>query len=105
MFGIPFPPLKERMDRFECGARVIRALWRGQPGHARAAVHAAPSTRSASPCRPARASRWSSAASGERRTMRIVAEHADEWNTTRVTVDEYAAKRARARRPLPCRRS
>src|SRR4029453_871774 len=35
MFGIPFPPLKERMDRFECGARVIRALWRGAPRVAR----------------------------------------------------------------------
>ena len=29
MFGIPFPPLGERMDRLECGARLIRALWRG----------------------------------------------------------------------------
>ena len=31
MFGLPFPPLKERLDRLECGARVIRALGRGQP--------------------------------------------------------------------------
>src|SRR5262249_61641343 len=31
MFGIPFPPLRERMDRFESGARAIRALWRGTP--------------------------------------------------------------------------
>lgn len=31
MFGIPFPALKERMDRFECGARVVKALWRGEP--------------------------------------------------------------------------
>ena len=31
MFGIPFPPLRERMDRLECGARAIRALWRGTP--------------------------------------------------------------------------
>ena len=31
MFGIPFPPLRERMDRFEAGARAIHALWRGTP--------------------------------------------------------------------------
>src|SRR5262249_58240571 len=31
MFGIPFPPVKERMDRLECGARAIRALWQGRP--------------------------------------------------------------------------
>ena len=31
MFGIPFPPLRRRMDRLECGARAIRALWRGTP--------------------------------------------------------------------------
>src|SRR2546422_895582 len=31
MFGIPFPPVKERLDRLDCGARAIRALWRGQP--------------------------------------------------------------------------
>src|SRR5262245_7852462 len=30
MFGIPFPPVKERLDRLECGARAIRALWEGQ---------------------------------------------------------------------------
>ena len=31
MFGIPVPPLRERMDRFEAGARAIRAFWRGTP--------------------------------------------------------------------------
>ena len=31
MFGVPFPPLRERMDRLEQGARVIRALDAGRP--------------------------------------------------------------------------
>src|SRR5262249_44115987 len=31
MFGIRMPPLKERLDRLECGARCIRALGAGRP--------------------------------------------------------------------------
>ena len=31
MFGVPMPPLKERMDRLEGAARYIRALGAGQP--------------------------------------------------------------------------
>src|SRR2546430_7153566 len=31
MFGIPFPSVKERLDRLDCPARAIRMLWRGQP--------------------------------------------------------------------------
>jgi len=31
MYGIPFPSLRERLDRLECGARVIRALGEGRP--------------------------------------------------------------------------
>jgi alkanesulfonate monooxygenase SsuD/methylene tetrahydromethanopterin reductase-like flavin-dependent oxidoreductase (luciferase family) len=50
---------------------------------------------------------------GERRTLRIVAEHADEWNVTRVTFDDYRQKlrvldehcRAVGRDPATIRRS
>src|SRR5262249_4225668 len=31
MSALPSPPVKERMDRLECGARLIRALWKGEP--------------------------------------------------------------------------
>jgi alkanesulfonate monooxygenase SsuD/methylene tetrahydromethanopterin reductase-like flavin-dependent oxidoreductase (luciferase family) len=93
MFGIPFPPLKERMDRLECGARAIRALWRGEP------------VTLDQPCAPLVAAESHPRPSGglvplviggrgERRALGIVARHADEWNITRVTVEEYRAKRA-----------
>ena len=89
MFGIPFPALRERMDRLECGARAIRAVWRGtpitldQPYYPLAEAQSFPV--------PAGA-RLIVGGRGERRTMRVAAELADEWNATRVTFDEYPRK-------------
>jgi F420-dependent oxidoreductase-like protein len=93
MFGIPFPSLKERMDRFECGVRTIRALLTGGPVtldqpyyplvDAQTSPHPAPG-----------ALPLVVGGRGERRTLRVVAECADEWNVTRVTRDEYRAKAA-----------
>ena len=84
MFGVPFPPLKERLDRLECGARVIRALWRGEPVTLEQSYY---------PLREAQSFPLPLGGGvplivggrGERRTLRVVAEHADEWNVTRVT--------------------
>jgi alkanesulfonate monooxygenase SsuD/methylene tetrahydromethanopterin reductase-like flavin-dependent oxidoreductase (luciferase family) len=93
MFGIPFPPLKERMDRLECGARAIHALFRGgpvtldQPYYPLVEAQTAP--------RPAPgALRLIVGGRGEKRTLRVVARFADEWNVTRVTRAEFPAKRA-----------
>jgi len=93
MFGIPFPSLKERLDRLECGARLIRALGEGrpvtleQPHYPLAAAESYPL--------PARGRLpLVIGARGEKRALRIVAEHADEWNTTRVTFEDYRVKRA-----------
>jgi F420-dependent oxidoreductase-like protein len=91
MFGIPFPPLKERMDRFECGARVLRALWRGQPVTLEQPHYPLREAQSF-PLPPPGGVPLIVGGRGERRTLRIVAEHADEWNVTRVTPEEYAAK-------------
>jgi F420-dependent oxidoreductase-like protein len=91
MFGIPFPPLRERMDRFECGARVLRALWRGQPVTLEQPYYPLRAAQSF-PVPPAGGVPLIVGGRGEKRTLRIVAEHADEWNVTRVTPEEYAAK-------------
>ena len=110
MFGIPFPPLRERMDRLECGARAIRALWRGTPVTLEQPY--SPLVEAQSFPLPAGA-RLIVGGRGERRTMRVAAEFADEWNATRVTFDEYPRKlevlaghcRAVGRDPATIRRS
>jgi F420-dependent oxidoreductase-like protein len=92
MFGIPFPPLRERLDRLECGARAIRALWQGKPVTLDQPYYPLREAQS-HPLPPGRVP-LVVGARGERRTLRIAAEHADEWNVTRVTFEEYGAKRA-----------
>jgi F420-dependent oxidoreductase-like protein len=112
MFGVPFPALKERMDRFEAGARVIRALWQGRPVTLDQPYFPLREAQSY-PRPPGGAVPLIVGGRGERRTLRIVAEHADEWNLTRVTPEEYAAKcrvleehcRAVGRDPAAIRRS
>jgi alkanesulfonate monooxygenase SsuD/methylene tetrahydromethanopterin reductase-like flavin-dependent oxidoreductase (luciferase family) len=44
--------------------------------------------------RPAPGTRLIVGGRGERRTLRVVAEHADEWNVTRLTPADYPAKAA-----------
>ena len=91
-FGIPFPPLKERMDRLECGARVIRALEAPEPVTLDQPYY--PLKKAESYPRPPRGRlRVVIGGRGEKRTLRIVAESADEWNVTRLDVEGYRAKR------------
>ena len=91
MFGVPFPPVKERLDRLECGARALAALRKGAPATIDQPYYPLVEART-SPL-PAHGLPLVIGGRGEKRALRIVAEFADEWNVTRVTLDEYAQKR------------
>lgn len=92
-FGIRFPPVRERMDRLDESIRVVKALWGDGPAtfdgdyyQLKEAV-----------CYPKPAQQPLPilvGGTGEKRTLRIVAEHADEWNAVGVDVERYRQKRA-----------
>lgn len=92
-FGLPFPAVRDRMDMLEEGIQVIRAL--EQPGktsfrgkHYRlrdAEMHPKP-VQSPLPLLIG--------GGGERRTLRLVARYAQEWNLPGATPERMREKRA-----------
>ena len=79
MFGVPMPPLKERLDRLEAAARYIRALGAGQPVTLEQPYY--PLHKAENYPLPTHGRlRLVIGGRGEKRTLRIVAEFADEWN-------------------------
>lgn len=94
-FGIRLPPLRERFDRLEEGIAVIRALWKGGPVDfdgryyqlRGATAYPKPLQDQGPPLLVG--------GDGEVRLLRIVAQHADEWNSHAPGPEAYRAKRAR----------
>lgn len=92
-FGLPFPPLRQRMDMLEEGIQVIQALT--SPGRSSFdGKHYQLRDAEMNP-RPAQ-SRLPLliGGSGERRTLRMVARYADEWNMPGATPERMREKRA-----------
>jgi len=92
MFGVPMPPLKERLDRLECAAAHIRALSAGRPVTLNQPYY--PLKEAESYPLPSHGRlRLVVGGRGEKRTLKIVAEFADEWNVTRVDIPGFVQKR------------
>lgn len=90
-YGLPFPPVRERMDALEAGIETMRALWGpGTKAYDGAHVHLPETT-----CypRPARPIPVVVGGGGERRTLRIAARLGDAINVRSdpVTLDHKLA--------------
>jgi F420-dependent oxidoreductase-like protein len=90
-YGLPFPRIGVRMDMLDETCHILRALWT-QP---RANFSGKHFTLTEARCEPKpvqeRMPLWIGGA-GEKRTLRIVAEHATGWNTFFGDIDEYRHK-------------
>ncbi|MGE0135038.1 MAG: TIGR03560 family F420-dependent LLM class oxidoreductase [Dehalococcoidia bacterium] len=91
-YGLPFPGAKERLDRLEEALQVMRALWDEDEATFEGryySLHGATMLPRATRGRP-----WVTVGgAGERRTLRLVAQYADEWNCVALTPEAYLAKR------------
>ncbi len=90
-YGIPFPAVKERFDRLEEAIALIKALWTQSPATYDGRFYQLAGA-DCLPRPPAGRPPLLIGGSGEKRTLRITAQHADEWNSTMLTPTELAHK-------------
>ncbi|MEJ5220498.1 MAG: TIGR03560 family F420-dependent LLM class oxidoreductase [Tepidiforma sp.] len=88
-YGIPFPPIKERLDMLEEGIQVVRLLTtRDRSDFAGRYYRLDNAACNPKPVQP-RPRIWVGG-NGEKRTLRIAARHADGWNTPYTSPEEFA---------------
>ncbi|MGK2966148.1 MAG: TIGR03560 family F420-dependent LLM class oxidoreductase [Tepidiformaceae bacterium] len=87
-YGIPFPPIKERLDRLEECVQIVRALTTQDRSDFDGQYYRLENAA----CNPkplqARPRIWIGG-NGEKRTLRMVAKYGDGWNTPYTSVDEF----------------
>lgn len=87
-YGIPFRPIKERMDILEEGVQVVRLLTtQDRSDLAGKHFQLANAACNPKPVQP-RPRIWIGG-NGERRTLRIAARHGDGWNSPYTSADEF----------------
>jgi F420-dependent oxidoreductase-like protein len=91
-YGILFPPVKERFDRLEEALQLIPALWSdGATTHN--GLHYSLQEADCQP-KPARKIPVLIGGTGEKRTLKLVAKYADEWNAVNLGPEGYRKKLA-----------
>ena len=94
-YGLAFPSYSERMTRLDEGIRVIRALWSGGPVDFDGAFYSLREATAFPTLAKSGGPPILVGGSEEKRLLRIVAEHADEWNANVGTPAEFVVKRAK----------
>ncbi len=92
-YGIDLLPMRDRMDRFEETVRVVRALLGNEHSDFSGKYFDLRQAR-CEPKGPQGCPPIVIGGGGEKRTLRIVAEHADHWNLPFATPEIFRAKRA-----------
>ncbi len=90
-YGIPFPPVKERFDRLEEAIGVIRALWTESPASHSGRFYQLDGAEML-PKPAAGRPPLLIGGGGEKRTLKLVAKYAAEWNSVNLSPEAYAHK-------------
>jgi F420-dependent oxidoreductase-like protein len=89
--GVPFPPLKERFERLEEALQICRQMWDPDDNGPYQGVHYQLAETLCSPL-PLHAPEIMVGGSGERKTLRLVAQYADACNLFSSTPEELEHK-------------
>lgn len=92
-FALPFPSLRERLDRLAESAVLIKRLWSEDEVTFEGRYYRLDRARCDPKPMNARPRIWIGG-TGEQRMLRIVAQHADGWNAPFLAPDAYAGKKA-----------
>lgn len=90
-YGVPFPPVGERLSRLEEAIHVMRGLWGPGPATYEGRYYSIKDA-DCLPKPPEGRPPLLIGGGGEKRTMRIAAQYADEWNCISMTPEAYTHK-------------
>ena len=88
--GIPYPPLSTRFEMLEETLQICRQMWSGEDGPYHGKHYQLAETICAP--QPIRRPPILIGGDGEKKTLRLVAEYADIWNSMATNADELAHK-------------